>query len=245
MSPRFTTTTAIAALAVGASCAGQAAPTPAPSSPLELRADDVRSDLLGRITARGDAGDDLSPEDPFRRSRTALDLRDIDPSLRLEFGSASAAVADPHARFDGLTATERAERGLAPSDNAQVYDASLRFDAARIGAVVFMLRSGVRGALAGAGDVSDPASSLLLDPVAGAGLEWRPSRDLFVAGSSLFSVDDRGGAVAEIIAELGVRVTSGLSVSLGYRTLDTNFEAPSDAAEDLRDAAFAAIRLRF
>ena len=42
-----------------------------------------------------------------------------------------------------------------------------------------------------------------------------------------------------------MRVTPDMSFSLGYRTLDSAFTAPSDAADELRNAAFAAIRLRF
>ncbi|MGP1310687.1 MAG: hypothetical protein ACTS27_10860 [Phycisphaerales bacterium] len=186
--------------------------------------------------------------DPFGRTNGGFTLDMINPALRLEYGAASRGMVDMTTAFDNLNATQRAEMGLANRDPGQVYDASLRFDAARIHEVSLFLRGGVRSGFAEepAGANATVFDSLEWTPVAGGGVEWRPgSRGLFLAGSTLINLDESSNAVAEFTAELGMRVTPDLSVSLGYRTLDSNFRAPSDAAEDLKDAAFAAIRLRF
>jgi len=209
--------------------------------PLRLSADDVREQL--RTPQEHDA--DLRPDDPFGRSRGQLDLGAINPSLRLEYGSGSNTLVDPNAAFDNLSDAQRAERGLAAPAGSQLYDAALRFDAATLGDVAVVVRSGLRGALNDPAPNAGVLDSIQWSPVAGAGLEWRPTREFFLAGSTLLNLDEGRGVLAEITAELGMRVTPDLSVSLGYRTLDSNFRAPSDAAEDLRDAAFAAIRLRF
>ena len=202
---------------------------------LDLSADRVRAAVIDERVGR----------DPLGRTRGQIDLRAINPSLRLEYGAARESLLDPNVAFDELNANQRAERGLALDRGEQFYDAGLRFDAATIGDVAIVLRQGLRGSLDAPETGGSPIESLRWNTVAGAGLEWRPTREFFLAGSTLFNFDDDRATLAEITAELGVRLTPDVSVSLGYRTLDSNFRAPTDAAEDLRDAAFAALRFRF
>jgi len=225
---------------------GAVTPDRSRPAPLGLSADEVRTAMLDRELAPGapTRGGLLSTPDPLARSRSAVALDEINPSLRLEYGSGADRFTDPSEAIDGLNANERAERGLAPSDASRLYDAVLRFEAARIGDVALLVRSGVRGGAPGASAAFD---SLRFGPVAGAGLEWSPRShpELFISGGALFAIDERENALNELSAELGMRVTPDMSFSLGYRTLDSNFAAPSDAAEELRNAAFAAIRLRF
>lgn len=239
MPPRvdpFRSSLAIAMTTVGSSFAHGAQAGAAPTqTALDLSADQVRSAIIEEGVGR----------DPLGRTRGQFDLRAIDQSLRLEYGAARSALLDPNVAFDELNANQRAERGLAAERGEQLYDAGLRFDAARIGDVAIVLRQGVRGTLDAPTPDGAAIESLRWSTVTGAGLEWRPTREFFLAGSTLFNLDDDRATLAEITAELGVRLTPDVSVSLGYRTLDSNFRAPSDAAEDLRDAAFAALRFRF
>jgi hypothetical protein len=202
---------------------------------LDLSADRVRTTII----------DESAGPDPLGRSRGQFDLSAINPSLRLEYGAARNSLLDPNIAFDDLNASQRAERGLAIDRGEEFYDAGLRFDAATIGDVAIVLRQGLRGSLDAPDSSASPIESLRWNTVTGAGLEWRPTRDFFLAGSTLFNLDDDRATLAEVTAELGMRLTPDVSVSLGYRTLDSNFRAPSDAAEDLRDAAFAALRFRF
>lgn len=187
--------------------------------------------------------------DIYGRSATSLSLDDlgINPALRFEFAQSAIRPIDPGIEADGLSATQRAELGLV-DDTERIYDTGLRFDAARLGDLHLVMRGGVRTVTGGPqSDLANPGRSgdLRWAPVAGAGVEWRPHRDFWIGGSTLMNVDERGSTLAEITAELGLEVARGVSFSLGYRTLESQYGAPSDAAEDLRDAAFAAIRLRF
>ncbi len=218
---------------------------PIQPEPMELSADEVRAAILDdEITRPAPEVDDLAVRDPFGRTRGSLTLGMINPSLRIEYGSAADRVVDRSIADDGLSANERAALGLAPSDASTLYDAVLRLEAVRLGDFAFVMRSGLRGAR-----VEDPSvdaiDTLRWGPVAGAGVEWSPTREFFISSGALFSMEEGSGALSELTAEFGMRVTPDMSFSLGYRTLDSAFTAPSDAADELRNAAFAAIRLRF
>jgi hypothetical protein len=240
--------TAIVSIGVGASAglafAAQSV-EPIQPAPMELSADEVRAAILDDEVARPAAKAQETPlRDPLGRTRGAFDLSMINPSLRIEYGSAADRLTDHAITDDELSAAERAARGLAPSDASTLYDAVLRLEAMRLGDFALVMRSGVRGT-----KIDEPALSaidtLRWGPVAGAGLEWSPGGKFYASGGALFSMDEGEGTLHEITAELGMRVTPDMSFSLGYRTLDSAFSAPSDAADELRNAAFAAIRLRF
>lgn len=202
---------------------------------MELSADEVRAAMLDSQLSRPAPRAEEAPlRDPLGRSRGALDLSTINPSLRIEYGSAA----------DRISERTLAEHDLGASDASTLYDAVLRLEALRLGDFTLVMRSGLRGA-----QVDDSADSVIdslrWGPVAGAGLEWSPGGKFFASGGALFSMDEGNGSLHEITAELGMRVTPDMSFSLGYRTLDSAFAAPTDAADELRNAAFAAIRLRF
>ncbi len=218
---------------------------PIQPQPMELSADEIRAAILDDEIARpAPQVEDLTVPDPLGRSRGTLDLSMINPSLRIEYGSAADRVVDQSIAIDGLSANEREALGLAPSDASTLYDAVLRLEAMRLGDFTVVMRSGLRGTR-----LDDPSASVLdtlrWGTVAGGGVEWRPTREFFVSSSALFSMEEGGGALSELTAEFGMRVTPDMSFSLGYRTLDSAFTAPTDAADELRNAAFAAIRLRF
>jgi hypothetical protein len=239
---------AFLSIGIGASVglAPAAQPTEAiQPAPMELSADEIRASLLDQeVTQPAAQAEEIPLRDPLARSRGSLDLSMINPSLRIEYGSAADRIIDHSITADGLDANERAALGLAPSDASIFYDAVLRLEAMRLGDFALVMRSGVRGT-----KIDDPslpaADAIRWGPIAGPGLEWSPGGKFFANGAALFSMDEGNGSLHEITAELGMRVTPDMSFSLGYRTLDSAFTAPSDAADELRNAAFAAIRLRF
>lgn len=241
-------TAALTSVALSAATLGAQASPEAPSSkPLRLSVEDYLNGAgqNGDRTARQVSGS----ADVYGRSLNLLSLDDlgVNPTLRLEFGQATLRPIDVGIAADGMSATQRAEAGLI-DDTQRLYDAALRLDAATVGDVSLVFRGGVRTVTGGTQTDLAPANGageLTWAPVAGVGLEWRPRRDFWVGGSTLVNVDERGGALAEVIAELGVELNRGMSISLGFRTLESRYNPPSDAAEDLQDAAFAAIRLRF
>lgn len=241
-------TAALTSVALSTGALGAQSSTDAPSSrPIRLSVEEY---LNGASPNGARAYRPVSGSaDIYGRSSNLLSLDElgVDPTLRLEFGQAALRPIDVGIAADGMTATQRAEAGLI-DDTQRLYDAALRFDAATVGDVNLVLRGGVRTVAGGTQTDLAPANGageLQWAPVAGVGLEWRPRRDFWLGGSTLVNVDDRGGTLAEVIAELGVDLSRGMSFSLGYRTLESRNSAPTDAAEELRDAAFAAIRLRF
>ena len=164
----------LAALLLGATATANA-PAFALSAQPSQSAEPGRSVL--DATARPDAAarngqqNGAKPRDIYGRSATALSLEElgVNPSLRFEFGQAAIRPVDAGIEADGLTSTQRAELGLV-DDTERLYDAALRFDAARIGDVHLVMRGGVR-TVAGGSQQTD------LTGANGMGeLRWRPSR---------------------------------------------------------------------